>query len=42
MQEWYREEQGQSNFDLMFSTPEDAREAANVYKAAMIDQTGYK
>ncbi len=33
---------GQSSFDLIFSSEEDARAAADEYKAHLIETTGYK
>lgn len=39
---WFQEEMGQSSFDLIFSSEEDARAAADEYKAHLIETTGYK
>ncbi len=42
MVKWFQEEQGQSKFDLIFSTVEDARAAADEYKAYLLESTGYE
>ena len=39
---WFQEEKGQSSFDLIFSSEDDARAAADEYKAHLIAETGYK
>lgn len=41
MVKWFNEEQGESKFDLLFSDPDEARAAADTYKAAMLEETGY-
>lgn len=41
MVKWFQEEQGDTKFDLLFSDPDSAREAADTYKAAMLEETGY-
>lgn len=42
METWFHEEKGQTGFNRIFSDPDAARAAADEYKAAMIDETGYK
>ena len=39
---WFQEEKGQSSFDLIFSSEDEARAAADEYKAHLIADTGYK
>lgn len=39
---WFQEEKGQSSFDLIFSSEDEARAAADEYKAHLIAETGYK
>lgn len=39
---WFQEEQGQTSFDLIFSSKEEARAAADEYKAHLMSETGYK
>jgi penicillin-binding protein 1A len=41
MTTWFQEEKGESSFNLIFSSEDNARAAADEYKAAMIEETGY-